>query len=169
MKKETFYKKNKYSRGIALVFAIMLSVILFTFAAGVLSIATKELNFTTSGKDSNDAFYAADSGIECALFNEKNGNFNKGSVVTEINCFEEKISLEGKYPIFNFTLLNLGSSGQACTNILVNKEAGSSPEPENQIISKGYNLGGNDKFKCKQLEFGLESTERVIEVLYENE
>jgi len=145
-----------------LVFAIMLSFILFTFAAGVLNITTKEMNFSTSGKNSDNAFYAADSGIECALFNDMTGKnvfVEKGPET--VSCFGEKISLKENFPDFDFVVLSLGQDGQSCAKVMVEKSLIGISQ-ETIITSKGYNLGGTES--CNQL--GLNSIERVLEVRY---
>jgi len=152
-------KRNKYNKGAVLFFAIMVSIILFIFTAGVLNIATKELNFSTSGKNSNIAFYAADSGIECALYNDmrtKDVFTEKGTMLP--SCFNEEIKFDEGYPVFKFRVFNLGPDTQACAIVTVDKRF----PPSTKIISKGYDIGGKD---CNPL--GLNSTERAIEVNYE--
>jgi hypothetical protein len=167
MKKIFFKQGNKYKKGVVLVFAIILSVILFTFAAGVLNIATKELNFSTSAKDSNNAFYAADSGVECALENDMSTKHvfldpagDPPPDIDPVACFGDDNISSTPYPKFEFILLDLGPGGQACAKVLVEKNfdlLGST-----RITSKGYNMGSVNN--CDQT--GLNSTERVIEVIY---
>lgn len=166
MKKKFFREiKNENAKGAVLFFAVMLSIVLFTFAAGVLNIATKELNFGTSSKKSNDSFYAADSGVECALFNDMQGKTAfTASSEGKISCFGQDINLNGTYPLFDFVLMSLGSDDKSCAKISVEKNEAVTPM-ETKIISKGYNMGGGAD--CNQL--GLNSIERVIEVNYTNE
>ncbi|HNW71551.1 MAG TPA: pilus assembly PilX N-terminal domain-containing protein [Candidatus Paceibacterota bacterium] len=156
----SFFKKNKQSKGIALVFAIIISVILFSIAAGVLNISMRELNFSTSAKDSDNSFYAADSGIECVLFNDKIGSvsFSESSPGV-IDCFGETIVVNGSYPVFDFTVNYLGPNNKSCAKVTVAKDT---ITYGTKVVSKGYNLGGDND--CYQT--GLNSTERVIEVNY---
>ena len=41
-----------------------------------MNISLKEIKFGTSARDTNDAFFAADTGAECALFNDKSTQTN---------------------------------------------------------------------------------------------
>lgn len=151
-------KKNK--RGIALLFSVMLSAIFLTIALGVLNISVKELNFNTSAKDTNNAFFAADSGVECALYNDKTSvaAFTENGEI--ISCFGKEIKLEGVFPNFLFRIFSLGSNNNSCAIVTVAK-----PFKEvvlTTITSKGYNIG--DSSDCTSLN--INRVERVLEVNY---
>ena len=162
-------KRNKkfHKKGIALLFSIMLSAIFLSIALGVLSITSKELSFSLSVKDSNDAFYAADSGIECALYNDiKLDNFTPDQY-TDTSCFGVPImsDYDANSATYNFNILGLGSTKRSCAKIFISKITNNSTDPatvETHIISKGYNTGGDND--CNQTN--LKSIERVIEVNY---
>src|SRR3989344_1323414 len=77
------------SEGVVLLFAVTLTSILLAIAVGISNIALKELNFSTSARAANDAFFAADTGAECALFYDRSvsSTFAQGSPPTQtINC-----------------------------------------------------------------------------------
>src|ERR1035437_11163940 len=61
-------KKNK---GFVILFAVTLSALLLSIALGVANVAFREAKFNTSAKDTNNAFFAADTGAECALYYDK--------------------------------------------------------------------------------------------------
>ncbi len=66
-------KNNK--KGVALFIAVIAVSALMIIAAAISDIAFKEQTISYSGRDSKVAFYAADSGMECALFYDlKGGN-----------------------------------------------------------------------------------------------
>jgi hypothetical protein len=113
-------KKIKKNRGFVLLFAVTLTAIFLSITLGVASVALKEINFSTSAKDTNDAFFAADSGIEQALYNDKLGNYSGTTT-------------------WNFIVSGLGSSGQSCANVTVDKTA----SPIVTITAKGYNIGSS--------------------------
>jgi hypothetical protein len=165
--------KKKFNSGIALLFSIMLSMIFLTVAVGVLNIAVKELNFSTSGKNTNDAFFAADSGVECALFNDKSSStfFVNPDVegylsdLASFTCFGEKIDLKQKYPNFDFTVIGLGSNNISCAKVNVLKTFDEITDIiSTKITSKGYNIDGDSKEKCGA--YNSNSIERVLEVTY---
>src|SRR3989338_6549604 len=64
-------KKSKKNKGFVLLFAVTLSSILLAIALGVSNVAFRELRFSTNARSTNDAFFAADTGIECALNYDK--------------------------------------------------------------------------------------------------
>lgn len=140
--------KTSKNKGIALLFSIMLSMIFFTIAIGVLNIAVKELNFNSSAKDANNAFFAMDSGVECALYNDKaNSIVFADPGASDISCLGTNFTLNGPFPNFSFTITGLGSDNNSCAIVTVSKTIDNA-DPANpvtitKIISKGYNLGGN--------------------------
>lgn len=68
------YKNNhtkiiRYNkRGFALLFAVMTASVLLTIGLSIFNISLKELLLSTASRDSQIAFYAADSARECALY-----------------------------------------------------------------------------------------------------
>ena len=55
-------------RGVALFIALVISAIVLTVGIGILTTVFKEIRFSAFGKESAEAFYAADTGLECALY-----------------------------------------------------------------------------------------------------
>jgi len=122
-------KKIKKNRGFVVLFAVTISSILLAIALGVASIAVNEVKFGTSVRDTNDAFFAADSGIEQALFNDKEGDYTP--VVGQVTTFSPLV------------VLNLGSSDKGCANVSITKDAiGDGILTE--IVSKGYSRNGSN-------------------------
>ena len=179
------FKKEPLNKGIALLFTIMLSTIFLTMALGVTNIATKELTFSSSAKDSNNAFYSAESGIECALYNDKatstffldpnqgvdindpaNVEINGGSVnLSGFSCFGNPVTLTGDFPNFSFVISGLGSNSNSCAKVVINKIIDRSVDSaivvSTKITSNGYNIGDDN---CDYS--GLNRVERVLEVNY---
>lgn len=68
------YCKTK-NTGFALLMAVLISGLFLAIGATIYRIALIEIVLSSTGKDSQFAFYAADSGAECALFwNQKYGD-----------------------------------------------------------------------------------------------
>ena len=133
-------KNKKQNKGFALLFAVTLSSILLSIALGATSIAVKQLKFGTSARATNDAFFAADTGMECALINDKSTSniFNSTSGATTINCKGGSISLLTSYPSWNFVVSGLGSTGQGCAKVNITKDA---VADTTIVTSQGYNIG----------------------------
>ncbi|MBI3306083.1 hypothetical protein HYZ82_03100 [Candidatus Nomurabacteria bacterium] len=109
------------SAGFVLLFAVTLASILLALALGVANIALKEIKFSTSARNTNDAFFAADTGVESALFQDKDGDI----------CAPAPCS-------YSFTVLSLGSTGQGCAKVTVDKAVAPATT---SVVSKGYNIG----------------------------
>ncbi|MFH0755137.1 MAG: hypothetical protein V1910_00520 [bacterium] len=62
------YLKIKTTKGFAILFAVLLSSFLITLGVSIFSISLKEIQITTSLRDSQIAYYIADSARECALY-----------------------------------------------------------------------------------------------------
>ncbi|MCX6755365.1 MAG: hypothetical protein NT068_02395 [Candidatus Nomurabacteria bacterium] len=157
--KKLFNKKNNkeiiennpkgFSSGFVLLFSIILASIIFAIAIGVSSISYKEILLTTSAKNSNDAFFAADVGIECALYLDKdaasspfvpgssNDNFSTSTDCAGLTV--SPISSTGSGAI-SFNLFNLDSTSNSCAIVSVVKDVVANPQTMT-IISKGYNSG----------------------------
>ncbi len=132
-------KNIKKNGGFVLLFAVTLSSIVLAIALGIMNVSLNEVNFGTSARNTNEAFFAADSGAECALFNDKSpSKFPTSGSALPITCFGTTLTPSGSNGNFDFTLSNLGSSNQGCTIVNVSKTG----SPTTTIItSKGYNIG----------------------------
>jgi hypothetical protein len=109
----------------------------------------KEIKFSTEARNTNNSFLAADTGTECALFNDKStiNAFTSPSPAT-ITCNGVSVALNGASPSWNFVLSGLGSGGQSCAKVTVDKSG--SCGSATCIISKGYNDGGSVTGSCLQ-------------------
>lgn len=66
MNKET--KKKRDNNGFVLFFSLIISTIVLSIISGIILIAYKELIISSTGRESQKAFYSADTGVECALY-----------------------------------------------------------------------------------------------------
>lgn len=61
--------KNLHTqRGFTLFIALVITATLLLIATGIIALAVRESFLTTASQDSQYAFYAADTGIECAIY-----------------------------------------------------------------------------------------------------
>ena len=61
------YKKQN-NKGFTILFAVLVSTLVLSVGASVINIALKQLALSGSARDSQFAFYAANTGIECAAY-----------------------------------------------------------------------------------------------------
>ena len=151
-----------------ILFAVTLSSILLAIALGVANIALKEIRFGTSAKDTSNAFFASDTGIECALLGDKtfaSSPFKPTGGASSIECLGGNVSINGNYPSFNFVVSGLGSSGQSCANVTIFKdEVIKAPAVVTTVVSKGYNIQDVGDPTCSSSN--PNRVEREIKVTY---
>lgn len=74
-------------RGFTLLIAVLIGSILIALGSAIFSIVSKEIILSSSGRESQFAFFAADTGIECALYwDVKHNAFSSGSALTDVAC-----------------------------------------------------------------------------------
>lgn len=62
------YKTIKDKKGFTLIFAILVSVMVLAVGTSIINISLKQVILSSSGRESQFAFYAANTGMECALY-----------------------------------------------------------------------------------------------------
>ncbi len=68
-------KHTHLQQGFTLLLAVLVSSILLAIGGALLNIALRQISLSSTGRDSHFAFYAADTGGECALYWDfKNGS-----------------------------------------------------------------------------------------------
>jgi len=69
------------NKGFVALFAILVSSIVLVISFGILNIAIKEVILSSSGRESQFGFYAADAGMECALYWDVKGLSGTGNSI----------------------------------------------------------------------------------------
>ena len=143
------FKKIKKNKGFVLLFAVTLAAIFLSIALGVGEIALKENNFSTSAVDTNNAFFAADTGTECALYyDDPNGN-GTGTIFTDpstpqMTCDGATFNATEPSPsVWNFSITGLGSNSHSCVVVKIDKNSADIPANATAVVTAdGYNLTG---------------------------
>jgi hypothetical protein len=161
-------KLHRRHRGYALLFAVLVSSVVLAVGVSILNISRKELLLTTGAEQSQYAFYAADTGYECALYQDyQNNSFvstSTGNGVFTVNCGATYTgSVPAIYPSpvavtlntiglntsqyvysFNFQVSNAGS----CVAVTVTKTyttvtvgTTTSTTASTSVLSDGFNTG----------------------------
>ena len=108
-------KKLKNEDGITLFIAIVIMGILLFISFAVLNITLKANLFATSGRDSQYAFYAADAGLECAIYWDSRSDPSEFDISTAgtITCAGQTITTNSQNPIPGTTTPSLIGGGGA--------------------------------------------------------
>ena len=109
--------KDTYKKGITLLISVLTAGVLLSISLAIFNIAIKELVISSTGRESQVAFYAADSGIECALYWDSQGEF-EATGQAKIDCAgDDDIRSNGPLHIFTFNI----PDSSACVEVTVDK------------------------------------------------
>lgn len=140
-----FSNRQVAKRGFTLLIAVLVGSILIALGSAIFNIVSKEIILSSSGRESQFAFFAADTGIECALYWDiKHDAFVSSSPLTDVACGGAPATLtitagnNGTSPTLTTTFtfsLNTGTTNP-CVAITVLKTT----VPTSTVIaSQGYN------------------------------
>lgn len=147
------YPHNSPHRGFTLLIAVVLSSVALSIGLALLDVSYKQVILSSSAKQSQNAFYAADTVLECALyFDQQTDAFNYTTPNASLTC--------NSLPVINYT--STQANGTRITNFTVpcatSGELGTvtvykSSAAATQIFTTGYNTcaTGNER----RIERGL--------------
>jgi hypothetical protein len=151
----TLFEVGK-QRGFVALFTVLIAAVVLAMAVGIANISLKQIVLSGSATDANKSFYAADSGIECALFNDLRINaFLNGA--TEVDCggvLRPVTSVVSN--IFTFELEYDDGLYLSCAKVTVDKSDNFTNVT--RVASRGTNNACADA--------SPRTVERVIEVTY---
>lgn len=166
---KTIFKTEKNS-GYAILFTVLIISMILAMTVGISNTTFRELRFTTTAKQSHTAFFAADSGLECALWQDRNTTgpvfpFNSTAPPAPVmNCVISSPAItvvsasatSASYVVQDFL------AGGGCVRVTVEKDQNAVPPASypTRIIARGYNI------KCAQLAAGMQHVERVLQAKY---
>lgn len=155
------------NRGFVALFTVLIAAVVLAMAVSIANISLKQIILAASSTDANKSFYAADSGIECALYQDIRGvapnSFDTGST-SQFNCGGFSIDAfeisqgfftgDSVIPIPGFQV-PAGVDEEACAYVTVEKDIITNAT---KIVSRGMNA------PCGTVN--ARTTERAIEVTY---
>ena len=162
-------KKNS---GYTLLFAMIVASIVLALGVSLLTISRKEFALSSSATQSTNAFYAADSGIDCAEYWDSSSSINfstsSSDKLASTTCSyndttaPHTVTLTGPFPptypdelpnssTYTFTFYTPfstdGTSNKSCAAVTVDKYYVTDPSVglyiRTAITSRGYNIGWN--------------------------
>lgn len=167
--KETNNNRNKKTKkstqhGFVAIFAMLIATIALIMVISITRTAYKETILSGSVRESERAFYAADTGSECGLYLDRIvGNVFIPGGVTNPKCGDEVMSITvgGAPDTYAFSI---PIDDLSCTKVDVNKKLIIDGISHTQVIARGYNVS------CGALTtLGTRRVvERKLEVKYTN-
>lgn len=153
--KQFFHKKTKFiytnSRGFFMLYAILFSSIMLIIGMGIIDVVLRQVAFSGVGKESSRAFYAADAGMECALYGDIVKDAFATGTINHLVCNGNDVTVQGKdgplptaYDIpefsFNFWIDKADPADRSCAYVtLVRTFDGNGDVSTTTVSSLGYN------------------------------
>lgn len=131
-------KERKEERGFTTLFAVLVASLLLAIGIAIFNITYKELLLSSAARESQFAIYAADTGIECALYWDfKQRAFATGTAPRSLTCLSQSAEYDvgASYPATSTFSLQFPTEPY-CVTVEVGKY--SSPA-RTIVISRGYN------------------------------
>ena len=152
LKKQKNILKLKQS-GFAMLFSVLLVSLILTIALSISNITLKQTILSSLAKDSQVAFYQADAGIECGLYQDSLGLFPIGSApIEKFYCGQDYMALGSDSYQDHYVFYTSNNNGnEPCYSILVDK----TDSNITKIQSRGYNRCSTSP---RQVERALEVT-----------
>jgi len=161
-------KTKENQEGFVALFTVLITSVVLAMAIGIASISLKEIVLSSAASDGSKAFYAADSGIECALYWERTNTLPDG-LLTQLRCNgnspiptpflllgpdqdPDYFSLEA----YNFSI-SFGENDELCADIAVKRKI-TSGFYTTLIESKGSNTACDDRTNPKRVERSIRVT-----------
>jgi hypothetical protein len=153
-----FQIKNKNQDGFVALFTVLITSVILAMVVGLSSISLKEIVLSGAASEGSKAFYAADSGIECALYLEWS-NLLQGSSFATCNGNTFQITNLSDFEADDVYLFNVpfGEDAELCANITV--KTGITNQAYTKLVeSKGSNTSCEDMTNPKRVERSIRIT-----------
>lgn len=148
---------SQKQRGFVLLMSVLVASLMLVLASSMFNLVQKQIILSSIGRESQFAFYTADSALECALFwdfqYQSFSNPAGGTPVVCNNITIGSIAFVGLEIPMSFEF----DSGGYCAKVEVTKHA---TYPKTTIEARGYNT------TCANLATNLRSLERAVTVNY---
>ncbi len=125
-------KIKKFSEGFTLLLALIVANTVLIISLGGYNIIIREIELSGLGRESQIAFYAADSGTECVLYWDIKGGGISTTTPKSVSCMGQNFNIGGS-PKSTF---KLSFNNGACVKVTIDK----SNLSVTQVDSRGYNL-----------------------------
>jgi hypothetical protein len=156
--------KQASPRGFTLLLAVLVAGILAAVGAAIYNIVSKEVVLSSAGKESQFAFFAADAGVECVLYQDfQRDTFATSTQAASFNCGNAEVSdfVKNYYDpskgadcpdgsgyacaVDTFSFCYDGNTKNPCTSITFTRhfDATTWETINTSIDSRGHNTGDN--------------------------
>jgi len=167
-------QNKRYSRGFTLLIAALVSSIVLALGTSIYEIAQREVQLSSLGRDSQFAFYSADTAAECALYWDFRFSYFATSTPSDPSaqnpsCDGQPLAVTGRASTYPYTMtsaqINLFSDttagGGYCAQVAVTKSLDPvSGAVRTLIHADGYNVN------CSTISTAPQALQRSVELNY---
>jgi type II secretory pathway pseudopilin PulG len=164
-------------KGVAILFAVLVAVLLVSIAATIVSIALRQTILSSTGRESQIAFYTANTAMECALYWDLNPvdgstsgrvfpvfDLSQETDTTGVSCagddfpnYPERWYQVGDRTEFELNITNSHTDQTYCASVDVEKDYDvDTKETTTTINVRGYNVDSCNSTSPRAVERGLE-------------
>lgn len=137
------YQSEKQS-GFVILFAVVVSALLVLLMSGVYGQAIRETALSSTARQSLLAFYAADSAMECALYDQ----FRDNGLDDQLDCYgRNNLDAGTTSPYWQFAIYpdTASNVGQVCAEIIVRSGVPNGGfDSTTEVITRGFNSCDNE-------------------------
>lgn len=145
-------------RGFTLLLASLVSSVVLTLGISIFQIAYKQVILSSTGRDSQFAFYAADTGAECALYWDfRHDYFGTTTPPGDALCAEQVLLMSGRSDTLPYTIVYQFEANGYCADVSVRK---SGSDPHTIVHADGYST------TCADLPANPRALQRSVEIRY---
>lgn len=136
--------RTKKQSGFAMLFTVLIVTLILSIAVGISNLTLRQTILSSLAKDSQAAFSAADSAVECGLYYDVTQNIfpsptDPGTVPTTIVCGDRTLTFDSALSFTDYFLYaeKGANPSQYCYSILFDK---STSPGVNIVQGRGYNI-----------------------------
>lgn len=159
-------------RGFTLLIAALVASIVLALGASIFALAQKEVTLSSIGRDSQFAFYAADTAAECALYWDFRFNYFATATpagVADPTCDQEALNATGRSDTYPYTMTSERMDlfrdatpiGDFCAEISVTK----SLDPVTSALRTVIHADGYSS-PCASVDTNPRTLQRSVELHY---
>jgi len=147
----------KNNSGFTLLLSVLVASIILALGISIFNILSWHVMISDIGKQSQFAFYAADAGVDCALYHDYKKNLfstTTADAPDEISCLGDNYNVkatiieDGCRQVF---YMPVGSGAEPhCVEVTIEKVSVGSNLVETTLTSKGYNRGWSESNDCSE-------------------
>lgn len=153
-------KKRPHERGFTILLAALVAALVLALGISVFSVAQKQLILSSTGRNSQYAFYTADTAAECALYwDMQHSAFDPATTTSSLSCDTETainvthVTVAEGRDEFTFQFNPNGY----CADVIVTK---STVHPRTTIHADGFSVN------CVDVETSARVLQRSVELTY---